>query len=106
MQFRNSINYSGLAQNINPLNQNSESLLSIINGAFVHGGINRMDSHAATVSTVFGIVSKMASLQAINDTMMVLTFISLVAILPAIFMRIKKKAKTEEKKANIEVDAG
>ncbi len=58
---------------------------------FVRGGLHPSEAQAGVLSIIFGIVAKQARLQAINDTMIVLTIITLSVILPALLLKKSKQ---------------
>ena len=91
MQRRIIINYSDLAQQVNPFNQNSMNLFKMLQGAMMQGGLSPFDAQAGALSKIFGMVARQAQLQAMNDTMLVISIITAVIILPTLLLKESKQ---------------
>ncbi len=94
MQYRNTLNYSDLAQQVNTFNPNSMSLYKMLQGLLVQGGLSQADAQGGALSQLFGLVARQAQLQALNDTMLVISIISVMIILPTLLLK-QSKAPAE-----------
>ncbi len=90
MQHRSTANYTNLYSQVNVFNQKSTDLLGMLKGMLIQGGIPQNDAGAGALGILYGAVSKQAALQAINDTMFVISIISIVVILPVLLFKESK----------------
>jgi len=97
MQQRNTVSYADLSQQANPYNPNFDGLMHTLSESLAQAGIQSADAHTGALAMLFGMVSKQARLQAINDTMLVLTLITIAVILPTLFLRKTESSSTEGK---------
>ncbi len=87
MQSRTTINYSNLSQQVNYFNPNSMNLFKMLQGALVQSGVSPSDAQAGALSQLFGIVAKQAQLQALNDTMLVISVITTIIVIPTFLLK-------------------
>lgn len=95
MQHRNIINYSDLAQQVNYFNPNSLKLFKMLQGLLLQNGMSSTDAQTGAVSIIFGNIAKQAQLQALNDTMLVISIITCIIIFPTFLLREGKQSKDE-----------
>ena len=93
MQHRNVIDYSNLAEQVTYFNKNSMKLYEMIQGVLVQGGISNSDAQGIALSKLFGMVASQAQLQALNDTMFIISIITVIIIFPTLLL---KQSKAEE----------
>ena len=96
MQQRNTINYANLANQINVFNPNSLYLSKMLQGVLMQNGISRASTQGGALTLIYGMVTKLAQLQSLNDTMMVITIITLVVILPTLLLKGSNNQKDDE----------
>jgi EmrB/QacA subfamily drug resistance transporter len=95
MQHRNKINYSDLAGQMNYFNPNSIHLLKMIQGVLVQGGMSPSAAQSGAVSQIFKMISRQAQLQSLNDTMLVISIIAGLIILPTLLLKENKPQSLE-----------
>ena len=101
MQHRNTLDYANLYGQVNAFNYNSMNLLNSIQGMLVQAGVTQSDSRGNAIGLIYSFVAKQASLQAINDTMLVISLICLFVILPTLLFKENKNVDRDENKTLI-----
>lgn len=96
MQHRNTINYSDLAGQVNFFNLNTMHLLKMIQGVLVQDGMSQPAAQSGAISQIFKLISRQAQLQSLNDTMLVISIIAGIIILPTLLLK-ESKPQTLEK---------
>ena len=96
MQQRNTINYANLANQVNMFNPNSLYLSKMIQGVLMQKGLSQASAQGGALTLIYGMVTKLAQLQSLNDTMMVITIITLVVILPTLLLKGSNNQKDDE----------
>lgn len=91
MQNRNTIDYSNMAQQVNYFNPNSMNLLKMMQGLLVQGGMTQSDAQAGALNQIFGMVAKQAQIQALNDTMLIISIITVIIIIPTLLLKEDKQ---------------
>jgi EmrB/QacA subfamily drug resistance transporter len=99
MQQRNTIDYARLASQVNSYSPNSADLMNRMGGILAGGGINHSALSGGALAVIYGTVMKQARLQAINETMLFLTFIIFMMIVPMLLL--KKNKKTQETRGQV-----
>lgn len=94
MQHQATIHYSDLAQQVNYFNPNSMDLFKMLQ---VQEGMSQTGAQAGALSRIFGMVSEQAQIQALNDTMLVISIIAGIIIIPTFLL--KEKKQTEDQTA-------
>ncbi|MBN7772329.1 DHA2 family efflux MFS transporter permease subunit [Clostridium aminobutyricum] len=87
MQHQNTINYSSLAQQVNYFNPNSMGLFHLLQGVFIQSGMSQSNAQSGALTQMFGMIARQAQLYALNDTMLVISIISAIIILPTLFLK-------------------
>ena len=100
MQHRNVIDYSNLASQVTSFNKNSMKLYEMLQGVFIKSGMSAGNAQGIALNKMFGEVALKAQLQALNDTMLVISIITAIVIIPTLLL---KQGKQEEIKS-IEVE--
>lgn len=93
MQHRNVIDYSNLAAQVTSFNENSMKLYQMIQGVLIKSGISVGNSKGVALTKIFGEVAVKSELQALNDTMFVISIITAIVIIPTLLL---KQGKQEE----------
>ncbi|ATW25772.1 DHA2 family efflux MFS transporter permease subunit [Candidatus Formimonas warabiya] len=93
MQHQNTINYADLAGQVNYFNPNSMNLFKMLQGLLAQGGMTQTDAQAGALSTIYGMIARQAQLQALNDTMLVISIIAGMIILPTFLLKERKQPK-------------
>lgn len=96
MQQRNTINYANLANQVNAFNPNSLYLSKMLQGVLMQKGISQTGAHGVSLSLVYGIVAKQSLLQSLNDTMMVITIMTIIVILPTLLLKSSENQEDSE----------
>ena len=96
MQHRNVIDYSNLASQVTSFNKNSMKLYEMLQGMLIKNGVSSGNAQGIALSKIFGEVALQAQLQALNDTMFVISIITVIVIIPTLLL---KQGKQEETKA-------
>ncbi len=96
MQHRNVIDYSNLASQVTSFNKNSMKLYEMLQGVFIKSGMSVGNAQGIALNKMFGEVALKAQLQALNDTMLVISIITAIVIIPTLLL---KQGKQEEIKA-------
>jgi EmrB/QacA subfamily drug resistance transporter len=91
MQHQNTIEYAALAGQVNSSNPNSIKLLKMLQGLLVQSGLSQSAAQSGALSQIYGMVARQAQLQALNDTMLVITMIAGLIILPTLFLKERKQ---------------
>jgi hypothetical protein len=91
MQHRNNVNYAGLAGQINAFNPGSMDLFKMLKGMLFYSGASLTDAQSGALSLIYGAVAKLAQLQALNDTMLVISGIALITIVPTLLLKENKR---------------
>ncbi|MBV7275593.1 DHA2 family efflux MFS transporter permease subunit [Clostridium sp. PL3] len=99
MQNRTTANYSDLAQQVSNLNPGSMNLFKMLQGSMVQVGMSSSDAQAGALSQLYGIVVKLSQLQGLNDTMLVISIITAMVIIPTLLL--KKSKQLEDDKMNV-----
>ena len=87
MQQRNTINYANLANQVNVFNPNSLYLSKMLQGVLMQKGLSQTGAQGVSLSLIYGVVAKQSLLQSLNDTMMVITIITIAVILPTLLLK-------------------
>ncbi|MFT8351900.1 DHA2 family efflux MFS transporter permease subunit [Clostridium saccharoperbutylacetonicum] len=95
MQHRNVIDYSNLASQVTSFNRNSMKLYEMLQGMFIKSGMSPDNAQGIALNKMFGEVALQAQLQALNDTMFVISIITVIVIIPTLLL---KQGKQEETK--------
>lgn len=95
MQHQNTLNYASLAQQVTYLNPSSMKLLHYLQGTFMQGGLSPSSALSSAFGQIFGSVAREAQLYALNDTMLVLSIISGIIIIPTLFLKENKPQKEQ-----------
>lgn len=95
MQHQNTVNYADLAEQVNYFNPNSINLLKMVQGLLVQGGMSMSDAQGGAVSQIYKLIARQAQLQSLNDTMLVISVIAGLIILPTLLLRENKPQKPE-----------
>lgn len=98
MQHRNVVDYSNLASQVTSFNKNSMKLFEMLQGALIKGGISSSDAKGIALSKIFGEVASQAQLQALNETMFIISIITAIVIIPTLLL---KQGKQEEADAAV-----
>jgi MFS family permease len=98
MQHRNVIDYSNLASQVTSFNKNSMKLYEMLQGMLIKNGISLGNAQGIALSKMFGEVALQAQLQALNDTMFVISIITVIVIVPTLLL---KQGKQEETKVAV-----
>nr|WP_242986277.1 hypothetical protein [Clostridium diolis] len=93
MQHRNVIDYSNLASQVTSFNKNSMKLYEMLQGVFIKSGMSAGNAQGIALNKMFGEVALKAQLQALNDTMLVISIITAIVIIPTLLL---KQGKQEE----------
>ena len=93
MQHRNVIDYSNLAAQVTSFNENSMKLYKMIQGVVIKSGISADNAKGIALTKIFGEVAVKSELQALNDTMFVISIITAIVIIPTLLL---KQGKQEE----------
>jgi hypothetical protein len=95
MQHRNSFNYAALAEQVNSFNLGSVELLKKAQGLLFYGGASQTDAQSGAIALVYSLTAKLARLQALNDTMLVISAIAILTIIPTLLLKEKKRLDDE-----------
>ncbi|WP_241394953.1 MFS transporter [Clostridium beijerinckii] len=98
MQHRNVVDYSNLASQVTSFNKNSMKLFEMLQGALIKGGISSSDAKGIALSKIFGEVASQAQLQALNETMFIISIITAIVIIPTLLL---KQGKQEDADAAV-----
>ncbi len=90
MQHRNTLNYLDLAGQVNAFNRGCMDLYKTLTGVFFYGGMSRAEAQGGALSLIYKAVARQAQLQALNDTMLVISVIAVLTILPTLLLRENK----------------
>lgn len=88
------VSYSRLSEQVNWFNPGNLQGIQMLRGLFSACGISATESQGAALGTLYGIVQKLAFLQAINDTLFVTAIVALITLPLAFLIRGKKADKT------------
>lgn len=95
MQHRNVVDYSNLASQVTSFNKNSMKLFEMLQGALIKGGISGSDAKGIALSKIFGEVASQAQLQALNETMFIISIITAIVIIPTLLLKQGKQEETD-----------
>lgn len=98
MQYQNIVNYSDLAQQVNYFNPNSMNLFKMLQGMLIRGGVSQTEAQVGALSQIFGAVAKQAQLQALNDTMLIISIITAIIIIPTLLLKKVDSTNVDSKK--------
>lgn len=95
MTHRQAVNYAGMAEQVSYFNPASMQLQKAVQGLFGQTGVSTGEAQAMATSTVAGLVQKQAVMQAIDETLLITTFVVLAAI-PLAFLLKNTRAQHSE----------
>jgi len=95
MQHRNVVDYSNLASQVTSFNKNSMKLFEMLQGTLIKGGISSSDAKGIALSKIFGEVASQAQLQALNETMFIISIITAIVIIPTLLLKQGKQEETD-----------
>jgi len=88
MQAREAVNYASIAEHTN------RGLLKTIGGLWVKGGLPSSQASSGALAAIYGLVVKKSSVDGVNDTMLIISIISFIAIIPASLLQERKAKET------------
>lgn len=95
MQHRNILNYAHLSDQVNAFNPNSMDLFKMLQGILMQGGASQTDAQGGAISLLYGMIQKQSLLQSLNDTMLVISILTIIIILPTLLLKEKKQIEGE-----------
>ncbi|KLU61011.1 multidrug export protein EmrB [Peptococcaceae bacterium CEB3] len=95
MQQRSTLDYANLAGQVNTFNPNSVDLFKMLQGLFLQNGTSAAGAKTGAVSLLYSAVVKQATMQALNDTMLVITAITIMIILPTLLLKGSERREGE-----------
>jgi EmrB/QacA subfamily drug resistance transporter len=90
MQHRYALNYENLAEQVTISNPNSMNLFSIVRSLLMQNGLSHSDAQSGALGQLYSMVAQQAQLQALNDSMIIISIITLVIIFPALLLKENK----------------
>jgi EmrB/QacA subfamily drug resistance transporter len=91
MQHRNNFFYAGLAGQVSAFNLGSLNLFKMLKSLLFYNGASLIEAQNGALSLIYGAVAKEARMLAINDTMLVISGIALITILPTFLLKEHKQ---------------
>lgn len=70
-------------------------LFEMLQGALIKGGISSSDAKGIALSKIFGEVASQAQLQALNETMFIISIITAIVIIPTLLLKQGKQEETD-----------
>lgn|GEM_PF-6846825 len=89
------MNYAHLSDQVNAFNPNSMDLLKMLQGILMQGGASQTDAQGGAISLLYGIIQKQSLLQSLNDTMLVIAFLTIIIIFPTLLLKEKQQIDGE-----------
>jgi drug resistance transporter, EmrB/QacA subfamily len=95
IQHRNSLNYASLSQQVNYFNPGSMKLFKMLEGLLIHSGMHQIEASSGALGGIYALVAKQTQVQSLNDTMLIISGITILIILPSLLLRENKHSENK-----------
>ena len=98
LQWQLNVSYAKMAEQVNPFNFATTSLLQLIQGALIQTGLSSSQAYSLSLTYMSGLIQKNAYIDGINFTLLIATFFAVIAIPLALFIKGEKQKKPIDEK--------